>query len=300
MNTFKKINKIYFFIFIVGMSLIPIFLFADTITVTITSPSPPQCSDALDNDSDGLIDYPDDPGCGSANDNDETNPPSCGDGSCNDSETCNSCSTDCGSCPGGGASYTPVTRVIFSGRAYPKSAVTLLKDAQVSATTIAGPDAVFQIDISGLSAGNYIFSVYSEDKAGRSSSLLTFPISITEGATTNVSGIFIAPTIAVDKTQVRRGDNLAIFGQSALNSQITISINSEKEFFQKTQTDDDGIYLYNFGTEVLDIGEHFTRAKAASEGEVSPFSKTANFTVGDRSAAGEPKRTFLKGDLKCK
>jgi len=233
MNTFKKINKIYFFIFIVGMSLIPIFLFADTITVTITSPSPPQCSDALDNDSDGLIDYPDDPGCGSANDNDETNPPSCGDGSCNDSETCNSCSTDCGSCPGGGASYTPVTRVIFSGRAYPKSAVTLLKDAQVSATTIAGPDAVFQIDISGLSAGNYIFSVYSEDKAGRRSSLLTFPISVTEGATPNVSGIFIAPTIAVDKTQVRRGDNLAIFGQSALNSQITISINSEKEFFQK-------------------------------------------------------------------
>jgi len=31
-----------------------------------------QCSDTIDNDSDGLIDYPNDPGCTSAEDNDET------------------------------------------------------------------------------------------------------------------------------------------------------------------------------------------------------------------------------------
>jgi hypothetical protein len=34
--------------------------------------SNPQCSDSLDNDSDGLVDYPSDPGCISASDNDET------------------------------------------------------------------------------------------------------------------------------------------------------------------------------------------------------------------------------------
>ena len=96
--------------------------------------------------------------------------------------------------------------------------VTLLKDAQIAATTIAGTDAKFQINISNLSGGNYIFSVYSEDKKGLRSSLLTFPVSVTSGATTNISGIFIAPTIATDKSDVRRGDNIAIFGQSIPSS----------------------------------------------------------------------------------
>ena len=33
-----------------------------------------QCSDGIDNDDDGLVDYPDDPGCTDALDNDETDP----------------------------------------------------------------------------------------------------------------------------------------------------------------------------------------------------------------------------------
>ena len=36
------------------------------------APPQPQCSDGLDNDGDGLIDFPDDPGCTDASDNDET------------------------------------------------------------------------------------------------------------------------------------------------------------------------------------------------------------------------------------
>jgi hypothetical protein len=38
----------------------------------------PRCSDGVDNDGDGLIDYPDDPGCDDANDGDESNPAYCG------------------------------------------------------------------------------------------------------------------------------------------------------------------------------------------------------------------------------
>jgi len=103
---------------------------------------------------------------------------------------------------GGGTIPTPppVASMIFSGRAYPERTVTLLKDAQVAATTIAGLDANFQINLSGLSPGSYIFSIYSEDGEGRRSSLFTFPISVAQGATTKISGIFIAPTIDVDKS----------------------------------------------------------------------------------------------------
>ena len=44
--------------------------------VVDTAPGPaPQCSDAIDNDGDGQTDFPADPGCVDANDNDETDPP---------------------------------------------------------------------------------------------------------------------------------------------------------------------------------------------------------------------------------
>ena len=198
---------------------------------------------------------------------------------------------------GGGAYIAPITNVVFSGKAYPKSAVTLLKDAQISASTIAGADANFQISISGLSGGNYIFSIYSEDNKGVRSSLLTFPVSITVGATTNVSGIFIAPTIAVDKSEVKKGDNITIFGQSVPNSEITISVNSDEEFFNKINTNAKGIYLYNFDTSLLTMEQHFTKSKAAKDGAISSYSKVIGFFVGTENITAISTKTIIKGDL---
>jgi len=48
-------------------------------TPTPTLPPTFACSDGVDNDGDGLTDFPSDPGCGSASDNDEFNEPSSGD-----------------------------------------------------------------------------------------------------------------------------------------------------------------------------------------------------------------------------
>ncbi len=222
---------------------------------------------------------------------------SCG-GSCAfDVSACTSSAPPAPPGGGGGGGYAPpVTSVIFEGRAYPKSTVTLLKDAQVAATTITGADANFYISISGLSGGNYIFAAYSEDSKGIRSSLLTFPVSITSGATTKVSGIFIAPTISVDKSEVKRGDNIAIFGQSAPNSEITISVNSDEEFFNKVNADKNGIYLYNFDTSPLEMAQHLTRSKAAYNGEISSFSKSISFLVGTKNIA-KASQEILKGDL---
>lgn len=49
-------------------------------------PSLAICGDALDNDGDGLVDYPADPGCSAADDNDETDPRQCSDGKDNDGD----------------------------------------------------------------------------------------------------------------------------------------------------------------------------------------------------------------------
>jgi outer membrane protein OmpA-like peptidoglycan-associated protein len=44
------------------------------------------CADGQDNDGDGLVDYPNDPGCTAADDLDETDPPQCSDGKDNDGD----------------------------------------------------------------------------------------------------------------------------------------------------------------------------------------------------------------------
>lgn len=205
---------------------------------------------------------------------------------------------------GGGTPPPPppqeVTGVNFSGRAYPLSTVTLLKDAQIMATTIAGPDSLFEISLTNLSAGNYNFSIYGEDDAGNRSSLFTFNIYISRGATTNVSGIYISPTISVDKSQVKQGDNIAIFGQSTPNSQVTIGVNSEHEQFVTTPADAQGIYLYNFNTLSLEKGNHLTKSKSSYNGEISSFSRSVGFVVGDKNVVRSDDACGAGiGDLNC-
>ncbi len=202
---------------------------------------------------------------------------------------------------GGGGGYVAPSgaTAVFSGLAYPRSEVTLLKDAQVVASTIAGSDATFSITVSNLNAGNFIFSLYSEDSQGRSSRLLTFPVSLTAGATTNITGIFLAPTIAVDKSEVKKGDNIAVFGQSVTQSEITISVSSDEEYFVKTNADTNGVYLYNFDTSVLDYGSHATKSKSAKSGLISSFSSAVSFKVGTQNVAAVPTVNArpVKGDV---
>jgi len=202
-----------------------------------------------------------------------------------------------GGTSGGGSPTSGVTTsVIFNGRAYPKSTVTLLRDAQVAATIIAGSDSNFEIDLSGIGGGNYIFSLYSEDYQGIRSVLLTFPVSVTKGATTQISDIFIAPTIEVDKNEVKRGDNLAIFGQSTGGGEITFVVHSPEEIFFKTRADKNGVYLYNFNTASLEYGYHFTKAKAARDDQISSFSKAVGFQVGTKTIRKKIIKA-LKGDF---
>ena len=183
--------------------------------------------------------------------------------------------------PGGSA------KVALSGRAYPGREVTVLKDAQVVTTGIADAAAKFQVTVSNLSGGNYIFSVYSEDTRGNRSSLLTFPVGVTAGATTNITGIFIAPTINVDKSSVKQGDNLAIFGQSSPQSEVTININSETALFAKALTDGSGAYLYNLDTTPLEKGDHTAKSKVAASGEISSFGAAVGFIVGNQNIVKE-------------
>ena len=146
-------------------------------------------------------------------------------GACNASVPPNSaCPGNSGGGGGGGFTMPPPApvqaNVTIAGSAYPLSKVTVLQDAQIVAQSIAGPDGNFTITINNLSGGNYIFSVYASDNNGNRSALFTFPVYLTVGASTEIGGVFLSPTIATDKQEVKQGDPIVIFGQSVPNASV--------------------------------------------------------------------------------
>ncbi len=203
---------------------------------------------------------------------------------------------------GGGGGGTPApaqTGITFSGSAYPLSHVTVLKDGQVAITTIAGPDAHFSTTLGGLSTGNYNFSVYAEDANGIRSTLFTFPVFFTSGTSTTVGGIFLAPTIDTDKSQVKQGDNIAILGQTVPDGAVTISIHSNVETFRTVQADEHGAYLYQYDTSPLEMGAHNTKSKTAAGNQVTSYGNIVAFAVGTENILkdGELAHCPARGDL---
>ncbi len=116
----------------------------------------------------------------------------------------------------------------------------------------------------------------------------------------NITGIFIAPTIAVNRSEVKKGDDITIFGQAAPDADIVISVNSEEVFFAKTISDKSGVYLSYFDTTFLDYGLHTTKSKASIGNQsVSTFSPVISFKVGTKNILAkipEEKKTPTKGD----
>lgn len=206
---------------------------------------------------------------------------------------------------GGGGGYAPAapsapaTSVVISGSAYPLSNVTILKDGQIAVQTIAGPDANFSVTVNGLTGGSYVFSVYGQDSAGRRSATFTFPVTITTGVTTLISGVFLSPTIDIDKQEVKKGDTITIFGQAVPSAKISIEVDSAQPVFESTNANQSGAYLYEFDTSPLELGSHVAKSKAATGTVISSYSISQGFTVGTENIAAVSSTVarLLKGDL---
>lgn len=198
---------------------------------------------------------------------------------------------------GGGTIVVATTSITIAGRAYPLSNVTVLRDGTIAARTIAGPDALFNVSLTGLQSGSYAISVYGEDESGRRSTLFTFPITVTVGATTAISGVFISPTIDVGKSEVRRGDIIPIFGQTAPQGEVTIMVHSDSELMLKTRSADDGGYLYNLNSSLLELGDHTTQSRTQIAATYSLMSQLVNFTVGTKNVSKKTGPRACKGDV---
>jgi len=208
---------------------------------------------------------------------------------------------------GGGGYYAPPVstnnNVTVTGFAYPLSTVTILQNGVQVLQTIAGPNGIFFGSVSDFPAGTYNFYLYATDADGRKSAPFTFPVTITAGATTNISNVFFAPTIALDKQEVKQGDPLVIYGQSLPNAPITIEVDSAVPVIANTTSTASGTYVYDLNTRQLEMGSHIAKANAATGGLMSSYSTVQGFTVGTQNVAAPalaqcPARGDFNGDCK--
>lgn len=222
----------------------------------------PQCVDGIDNDGDGLTDFPDDPGCDDANDNDETNavlPPASGGGSIS----------------GSIGIVDAATRVIFTGLAHPGSRVVLLKDAIVAAETTARLDARFSMSLTNMTIGDYVFTLYGTDTDGVRSGLVSFTMTIPESFLVEISDIFIPPTIYI----ADNGDEeeISLSGRTVPNAPVTVAMFSKGDERNRFETvaDLSGRYTGSFIDEVFRAGDTPIKSFAVFENLTSPFGAAA-------------------------
>ena len=186
---------------------------------------------------------------------------------------------------GGGGSPSSAQETIgntvqFRGMAYPGSIVSLLQDSLVVAEVPAGPDASFRLSLSGVKGGTYNYAIRAQDLNGKISALQLYTVVVTSGVTTLIDGIFIAPTISLDKTEVARGDPITFFGKSIPKADVSLVVNSDNNILKKTTADDSGSWFYKLDTLELEFGNHQVKARGATDADFSPFSQTLAFKVG--------------------
>ncbi|MBZ9571774.1 hypothetical protein KJA15_00310 [Patescibacteria group bacterium] len=202
--------------------------------------------------------------------------------SCNDD--CTFDTSDCTSPGGGGGAWTPPpigTKVIIKGKAFPGSEVHILKDGKEITTTKADSKADFKKEITEITPGIYTFGLWVEDKDGIRSITYTLTFRVTSNVITTVSGIFLPPTISIDKTSLPKGETLNIFGQTAPEIEVNVHVLSS-EIVTTTTSDEIGAWLLPFDTKPLDEGAHITKARSQLNAEErSGFGKVLTFYIGE-------------------
>jgi hypothetical protein len=203
---------------------------------------------------------------------------------------------------GGSTSYVPPSggSVEITGMAYPNTKVTILKDGIIASVTTADPGAAFKVTISNLSAAYYNFGVYAIDTSGLKSPTYSFPVSISDFITIHIDNVFLAPTIGVSNTEIKKGDPINIFGMTVPKAEVTMYVHSVQEFVKKIISTSAGIWFKQFDTSVLDLGNHDTYSRASLNDRITDKSNVVAFTVGKTSIKGivSYKRSDLNKDGK--
>src|SRR3989339_527813 len=183
-----------------------------------------------------------------------------------------------------GATTDLTTKVVAQGKSYPHADVHILVDGVVTGIVKTDALANFYFETTDIAPGGAGFGFWSTDLNGLKSTLLTLTFRVISGAVTTISGVYIAPTIDIDKKSVRQGEDVKIYGQTIPDTEVHVHINSENEYIEKINSRETGTWELTFNTTPLEEDFHTAKAlfQVTTEGNVinSGFSRSVSFYVG--------------------
>jgi hypothetical protein len=191
--------------------------------------------------------------------------------------------------PGGGGSVYQ-SGVRFSGLAYPRAIVTVLKRDGVSLTTVADSGGKFTLFVP---ENNWqLFTLFATDVAGRKSTLLNFPTILYNGIITDISGIRFAPTITTDKLAVKKDDFVTIEGASL--PRVTVEVVFEGQENRVFSLESTALGVYNVTVPAFfPEGEYTLRSRYVGDTRTS---KAVKLTIGTASILRTEASTNIPGD----
>jgi len=191
------------------------------------------------------------------------------------------------------------TAVVFRGIAYPSSSVSIHRGTTLLATVPADPTARFDVSIGSQTPGTFTYTVSSEDARGLESTPLNFTLTLTTGTTATVTGIFLGPTLSVDKTQAQIGDTMTFLGATAPQSQVSIYVSSDTTQTFTTSADTSGVWTKQVLADDIGVGSYTAKVKAvAPTSEISSFSASVAFAVVAQAAV-DACSGKISSDINC-
>lgn len=182
------------------------------------------------------------------------------------------------------------TQISVTGRAYPGETVHILLDGTEIGTVRTNSSGDFEFTTEA-SPGTATMGFWAEDSAGTRSITLSNTFDVTQGAITNLNGILLPPTIAIDDVTVNPGDEITISGQALPDAEVEIHFD-DSETVVTAVTDDDGLWSLAYDTGELSTAEHTVRARYVLESGAltteSSFSTTLQLFVGVDGSATTP------------
>jgi cysteine-rich repeat protein len=193
---------------------------------------------------------------------------------------------------GSGGSQTQLgdTVVRVTGIAYPNQTINFLLDNRTVGTirSNASGQFVFSLD---AAPGTATLGIWANDSAGRRSITHNSTFDVTQGAVTNVSGVILPPTLAVQSQNISPGSPIQFSGQAVPNAQIEIHFNNS-QIIATTSTNGAGIYSLAYNSSSLRPASYTVRARSVTGNPPlivqSNFSSTLQLFVGVDGQASTP------------
>jgi hypothetical protein len=192
---------------------------------------------------------------------------------------------------GGGDEFDMGVR--FTGQAYPRSSVRLLKEGNEVQVTQADSRGYFNLGLEENVARSVIYTLFAIDVTGNKSLLINYPVVVRVDSVASLSGVLFVPTINTDKSVVKFGDFLKVSGYAIQNKELEILIEDGIKKSFSTFSGEDGSYALSIPMGTLARGEYKVYVKYKEDPR---FSKLIRFTIGDANVWNKEEVSSLPGD----